>query len=134
MSKVTFGLTVAVALALAACDGSGRAPGDAVGAKVLRNLLESSGTGAKLVSVKKTDGREVKNGGGEAYEFLYEIEVQFPDGYQAKCAYEKERGACAYLGLDADQNFQKNELLKSEGTLHFVKTEKGWLAEDKNTY
>jgi hypothetical protein len=125
---------VVAALALSACDGAGRPPGDAVGTKVLRNLLETSVTGAKLLSVKKTDGREVKNSGGAAYEFLYEIEVQFPEGYQAKCAYEKERGACAYLGLDADQSFQKNELLKSEGTLHFVKTEKGWLGEDKNTY
>ena len=32
------------------------------------------------------------------------------------------------------QTFQKNEILKSEGSLHFSKTEKGWAAEDKNDY
>ena len=38
------------------------------------------------------------------------------------------------LGLAADQAFQKNEILRSEGSLHFSKSEKGWTGEDKNTY
>jgi len=64
----------------------------------------------------------------------YESEIQFPDGYEAKCAEEKERGPCALLGIAADQTFQKNEILKSEGSLHFSKTGKGWAARTKNDY
>lgn len=132
---IRLGAVALAAFLLTGCDGTGKAPGEAAGAKVLRNLLEAPGAGgARLVSVKKTEGREVKNGGGQAYEFLYEIEVAFPEGYEAKCASERERGVCAYLGLAADQTFRRNEMLKSEGTLHFVKTEKGWLGEDKNIY
>jgi len=135
MKKQRFRLVLAATatIALASCNGPST-PGDAVGAKVMRTLLDQSGAGAKLVSFKKTQGREVKNGGGEAYEFMYEAEIQFPQGYEAKCVDEKERGQCAYLGLDADQTFKKNEVLKTEGTLHFVKNAKGWLAEDKQEY
>lgn len=126
-------LATGVTLALASCNAGGP-PGDATGAKVLRNLLDQNGVGAKIVSFKKTLGREVKNGGGEAFEFMYEAEVQFPEGYEAKCADEKLRGKCAFLGLDADQTFKKDEVLRSDGTLHFFKNDKGWLAEDKNAY
>lgn len=129
---VRLSLVLASALALAACGD--HQPGDATGAKVLRNLLEKNGVAAKLVSFKKVQGREVKNSGGEAYELMYEAEVQFPEGFDAKCADERERGVCAFLGLDADQNFKKSEILRSEGTLHFVRKEKSWLAEDKNAY
>jgi len=129
---VRLSLVLASALALAGCGD--HQPGDATGAKVLRNLLEKNGVAAKLVSFKKVQGREVKNGGGEAYELMYEAEVQFPDGFDAKCADERERGVCAFLGLAADQNFKNSEILRSEGTLHFVKKEKNWLAEDKNAY
>ncbi len=126
-------LAALAALAVASCSGA-REPGDATGAKVLRNLLDKNAVGAKLVSFKKTNGRQVSNAGGDAYEFWYEAELQFPDGFEAKCADEKERGTCAFLGLGADQTFAKNEVLKSEGTLHFVKKGDGWLAEDKNSY
>ncbi len=122
------------ALALVACSGGSREPNDATGAKVLRNLLDKNAVSAKLVSFKKTNGKQVSNAGGDAYEFWYEAELQFPDGYEAKCADEKERGTCAFLGLGADQTFGKNEVLRSEGTLHFVKKADGWLAEDKNSY
>jgi hypothetical protein len=86
------------------------------------------------VSFKTVQGREVKNAGGEAYELMFEAEVQFPQPFEAKCTEEKVRGKCAFLGLDADQDFKANEVHKSEGTLHFVKTEKGWLAEDNAAY
>ncbi len=84
--------------------------------------------------LQKTQGREAHIGTQDVYEYWYESEIQFPDGYEAKCAEEKERGPCALLGIAADQSFQKNEILKSEGSLHFSKTEKGWAAEDKSDY
>jgi hypothetical protein len=130
------GLFVALAafgaLTLAGCGD--QIPGDATGAKVLRNLLDKHGVGAKLVSFKKTQGREVKRPDAQAYEFWYEAELQFPEDLDAKCQEEKERGKCAYLGLSSDQNFKKGEVLRSEGTLNFVKTEKGWVGEDSVAY
>jgi hypothetical protein len=126
-------LALAAVFALAACGGS-RELGDAAGARVLRNLFERSGVPAHIVSFKKTQGREAHIGSEDVYQYWYESEIQFPDGYDAKCANEKDRGPCALLGIAADQTFQKNEILKSEGSLHFSKTEKGWAAEDKNAY
>jgi hypothetical protein len=120
------------ALALAGCGD--KLPNDATGAKVLRNLLEKHGVGAKLVSFKKTNGRELKTPDADAYEYWYEAELQFPDDLDAKCADEKERGKCAYLGISSDQSFKKGEVFKSEGTLNFIKTEKGWMGEDKVAY
>jgi hypothetical protein len=131
MLKIT--LTVATAFALAACGGN-HEPGDAAGARVLRNLFEHLGVPANIVSFKKTQGRAAHIGAEDVYQYWYESEIQFPNGYEAKCADEKERGPCALLGITADQTFQKNEILKSEGSLHFSKTEKGWAAEDKNIY
>lgn len=131
MMKIT--LALATVFALAACSGS-REPGDAAGARVLRNLFERSGVPAHIVSFKKTQGREAHIGAQDVYEYWYESEIQFPDGYEAKCADEKERGPCALLGIAADQTFQKNEILKSEGSLHFSKSAKGWAAEDKGNY
>ncbi|WP_036290949.1 hypothetical protein [Methylosinus sp. PW1] len=123
-------LAGAAALALAACNGV-REPNDAVGAKVLRNLLSKQGVSGKLISFKKIDGRALKTPNAEAYELWYEAEVQFPEAYEADCA---DRSRCAYLGLTQSQSFQKGEVLKAEGTLHFVRAEKGWVAEDQNAY
>jgi hypothetical protein len=123
---------LSVALTLSACGE--HMPGDATGAKVLRSLLEKNGVDAKLVSFKKVQGREVKRENIDAYELMYEAEIQFPEGFEAKCADERERGKCAYLGLDDDRTFAKSEVHTSEGTLHFVKSEKGWMAEDNNAY
>ncbi len=123
---------LSVSLALSACGE--HMPGDATGAKVLRSLLEKNGVDAKLVSFKKVQGREVKRENIDAYELMYEAEIQFPAGFEAKCADERERGKCAFLGLDDDRTFAKSEVHTSEGTLHFVKSEKGWMAEDNNAY
>ncbi|CAJ0867236.1 hypothetical protein AMST5_01935 [freshwater sediment metagenome] len=123
---------LAAALTLAACGD--HQPGDATGAKVLRNILEKNGVDAKIVSFKKVNAREVKRDSINAFELMYEAEVQFPEGFEAKCREEKERGKCAFLGIDEDRTFAKSEVHTSEGTLHFVKTEKGWLAEDNNAY
>jgi hypothetical protein len=123
---------LAAALALTGCGD--HMPGDATGAKVLRNILEKSGVDAKIVSFKKVNAREVKRDKIEAFELLYEAEIQFPEGFEAKCHDERERGKCAFLGIDEDRTFAKSEVHTSEGTLHFVKTEKGWMAEDNNTY
>jgi hypothetical protein len=127
-----FMLVICASIALASCGD--HEPGDATGGKVLRNLLEGNGVAGKLVSFKKVQGREMKRGDVDAFELMYEAEIQFPEGLDAKCADEKERGKCAYLGLDVDQSFAKNEVLTSEGTLHFLKTEKGWMGEDKKAY
>jgi hypothetical protein len=128
--RLFFGLAAAVALT-----GCGdHMPGDATGAKVLRNILEKNGVDAKIVSFKKVNAREVKRDKIEAFELLYEAEIQFPEGFEAKCREERERGKCAFLGLDEDRTFAKAEVHTSEGTLHFVKTEKGWVAEDNNAY
>ncbi len=123
---------LAAALALAGCGD--HQPGDATGAKVLRNILQNSGVDAKIVSFKKVNAREVKRDNIQAFELMYEAEVQFPEGFEAKCRDERERGKCAFLGIDEDRTFAKSEVHTSEGTLHFVKTEKGWMAEDNNTY
>jgi hypothetical protein len=123
---------LAAVLALAGCGE--HLPGDATGAKVLRNILEKSGVDAKIVSFKKVNAREVKRDKIDAFELMYEAEVQFPEGFEAKCREERERGKCAFLGLDEDRTFAKSEVHTSEGTLHFVKTEKGWMAEDNNAY
>jgi hypothetical protein len=128
--RLFLGLTAA--LALAGCGD--HMPGDATGAKVLRNILEKNGVDAKIVSFKKVNTREVKRDKVEAFELLYEAEIQFPEGFEAKCQNEQERGKCAFLGIDEDRTFAKSEVHTSEGTLHFVKTEKGWLAEDNNAY
>ncbi|MCC3247253.1 hypothetical protein LG047_18345 [Methylocystis sp. WRRC1] len=125
-------LALAGALALAGCGD--HMPGDATGAKVLRNILEKNGVDAKIVSFKKVNAREVKRDNVDALELMYEAEVQFPEGFEAKCRDERERGKCAFLGIDEDRTFAKSEVHTSEGTLHFVKTEKGWLAEDNNAY
>jgi hypothetical protein len=125
-------LITASALALAGCGD--RAPNDATGAKVLRNLLDKHGVGAKVVSFKKTQGRELKTPETNAYEYWYEAELQFPEDMDAKCSDEKERGKCAYLGLSSDRSFKKGEVLTSEGTLNFIKTDKGWVGEDKVAY
>ncbi|AZG75870.1 hypothetical protein [Methylocystis rosea] len=123
---------VSIALTLSGCGD--HMPGDATGAKVLRNLLEKNRVDAKLVSFKKVQGREVKRENVDAYELMYEAEILFPEGFEAKCADERERGTCAFLGLDNDRTFTKAEVHTSEGTLHFVKSEKGWMAEDSNAY
>jgi hypothetical protein len=128
--RLFFGL--AAALALAGCGD--HQPGDATGAKVLRNILEKNGVDAKIVSFKKTNSREVKRDNINAFELQYEAEVLFPEGFEAKCRDEKDRGKCAFLGIDEDRTFAKSEVHTSEGTLHFVKTEKGWMAEDNNAY
>jgi hypothetical protein len=135
MNKPMMNMTLALAATflLAACGGD-HEPGDAAGARVLRNLFERSGVPANIVSFKKTQGRAAHIGAQDVYEYWYESEIQFPQGYEAKCANEKERGPCALLGIVADQTFQKNEILKSEGSLHFSKIEKGWAAEDKSAY
>lgn len=129
---IGFPLLVAACAALAGCGD--HMPGDATGAKVLRNLLEKSGVKAEIVSFKKTNGRDVKRQDVQAYELMYEAEIQFPEGLEAKCAEEKERGKCAFLGLDEDRKFAKSEVHTSEGTLHFVKTDKGWMGEDNGAY
>lgn len=136
MKKSVLGLSLALlsAAVLSACSGS-REPGDAAGAKVLRNLFERASVPAKIVSFKKTQGRAAHIGSDDVYEYWYESEVQFPEGYEAKCADEKERGLCALLGLVNDRTFVKNEILRSEGSLHFSKTQKGaWSAEDGKEY
>ncbi len=122
----------AAAIALAGC--ADHQPGDATGAKVLRNILEKNGVDAKIVSFKKVNAREVKRDKIQAFELMYEAEVQFPEGFEAKCHDERERGKCAFLGIDEDRTFAKSEVHTSEGTLHFLKTEKGWVAEDNNAY
>ncbi|QGM99263.1 hypothetical protein [Methylocystis parvus] len=123
---------LAAAIALTGCGA--HQPGDATGAKVLRNILEKNGVDAKIVSFKKVNAREVDREKVSAYELMYEAEIQFPEGFEAKCREEKERGKCAFLGIDEDRTFAKSEVHTSEGTLHFVKTEKGWMAEDNNVY
>lgn len=133
MRGLLLAVAAAAAIGLAGCNGH-REPSDAIGAKVLRNLLSKQGVGAKLISFKKVDGRDIKTPSTEAYELWYEAEVQFPEDYEAACADEKERGRCAYLGLVQDQSFKKGEVLKSEGTLHFVRSDKGWVGEDQNAY
>jgi len=133
-ARFTLSLAVVAAASLSACSGSGE-PNDAMGAKVMRNLLERAKVPAKLVSFKKTNGRGAHIGNTDVYEYWYEAEVQFPEGYEAKCSDEKERGPCNALGLATDRGFQKNEILRSEGTLHFSGTAKGgWIAEDGQTY
>lgn len=134
MSIRFFGAVAAVAASLVLGGCMDRQPGDATGGKVIRNLLEKSGVNATIVSFKKVQGREVKRDNIDAFELMYEAEIQFPDGFEAKCANEKERGQCAILGIDDDRNFAKGEVHNSEGTLHFVKTEKGWMGEDNNAY
>lgn len=133
MTSLLRAIAAVAALALAGCGGT-HEPNDAIGAKVLRNLLSKQGVGAKLISFKKTEGRDIKTPSTEAYELWYEAEVQFPEDYEASCANEKERGRCAYLGIAQDQSFKKGEVHKSEGTLHFVRSEKGWVGEDQNAY
>jgi len=132
--RFVIGLVAGAALALSLSACGEHMPGDATGAKVLRNLLEKNGVDAKLVSFKKVQGREAKRENIDAYELMYEAEIQFPEGFEANCADERERGKCAYLGLDNDRTFTKSEVHTSEGTLHFVKSEKGWMAEDNNAY
>ena len=126
--------TVALALMLLLSGCGDHLPGDATGAKVLRNILEKNGIQAKIVSFKKVQGREVKHDATNAFELMYEAEVQFPEGFDAKCREEKERGTCAFLGIGDDRTFAKSEIFNSEGTLHFVKSDKGWTAEDNNVY
>jgi hypothetical protein len=130
--KVRVALAVASLAMFSACSPS--EPNDAAGLKVLRNIFERAHIPANIVSFKKTMGRPATTRGGEVYEYWYESEVLFPDGFDAKCADEKERGVCALLGVASDQSFGKNEVLRSEGSLHFAKTEKGWVGEDQNAY
>ncbi len=132
INNARYVVAIAALLGLAGCGD--HQPGDATGAKVLSNIIQKNGLSAKIVSFKKVQGREVKHGNTEAYELMYEAEVQFPDGYEAKCHEEKERGICAFLGVNEDRTFAKSEVATSEGTLHFVKSDKGWVAEDNNAY
>jgi hypothetical protein len=127
-----FVLPLVAAVSLAGCGD--HLPGDATGAKVLGNILEKNGIGAKIVSFKKVQGREVKHDAVNAFELMYEAEVQFPEGFEAKCRDERDRGKCAFLGINEDRTFSKSEVLTSEGTLHFVKSDKGWIGEDNNSY
>jgi hypothetical protein len=133
--KLSYLSLIAAAAALtAACSGSAE-PNDAVGAKVLRNLFEKSHVLAKIASFKKTQGRAAHVGGGDVYEYWYESEIQFPEGFEAKCAQEKDRGTCALLGIASDQTIKPNEVVKSEGSLHFSKSAKGgWTGEDGVSY
>ena len=127
-----FLLALAATLSLAGCGD--HLPGDATGAKVLRNILEKNGVAAKIVSFKKVQGKELKRDALNAFELMYEAEIQFPEGFEAKCKEELERGKCAFMGIGEDRTFAKSEILTSEGTLHFVKSDKGWTAEDNNVY
>ena len=56
-----FLLALAATLSLAGCGD--HLPGDATGAKVLRNILEKNGVAAKIVSFKKN----ANQGGGEIF-------------------------------------------------------------------
>ncbi|KAF2992741.1 hypothetical protein OGR47_06775 [Methylocystis sp. MJC1] len=134
ITTYTFRLSIALAAALALAGCGDHQPGDATGAKVLRNILQKNGVDAKIVSFKKVNAREVNRDKVNAFELMYEAEVQFPEGFEAKCREERERGKCAFLGLDEDRTFAKAEVHTSEGTLHFLKTDKGWMAEDNNVY
>ena len=53
-------------IALAGCGD--HQPGDATGAKVLRNIFEKNGVDAKIVSFKKVNAREVKRDKIDAFE------------------------------------------------------------------
>jgi hypothetical protein len=132
IKNVRYLLAVAATIALAGCGD--HQPGDATGSMVLSNIIQKNGVGAKIVSFKKVQGREVKHGNTEAFELMYEAEIMFPEGYEAKCHDEKERGICAFLSVNEDRTFAKSEVTTSEGTLHFVKSDKGWVAEDNNAY
>jgi hypothetical protein len=127
---------VALVAALVSLSGCGQSePNDAAGLNVLRTMFERAHVPAKILSFKKTMGRAAKTPGGDVYEYWYESDIQFPEGFEARCAEEKERGgACSLLGVVSDQTFRKNEVLRSEGSLHFAKSEKGWVGEDNNTY
>ncbi|HYA81382.1 MAG TPA: hypothetical protein VED87_10665 [Methylocystis sp.] len=129
--KVRVALVAAV-VSLSGCGPS--EPNDAAGLNVLRTMFERAHVPVKILSFKKTMGRSAKTPSGDVYEYWYESDVQFPQGFEAKCADEKERGACALLGVVSDQTFGKNEVVRSEGSLHFAKSEKGWVGEDDNTY
>ena len=128
-----YALALMAALLLCGC-GADREPSDAVGAKVLRNLFERAKVPAQIVSFKKTQGRAAHVADADVYEYWYESEIQFPEGFDASCAHEKDRGPCALLGIASDQTFKKNEILRSEGSLHFTKSAKGWTGEDSNSY
>ncbi|HMK89888.1 MAG TPA: hypothetical protein VK446_09695 [Methylocystis sp.] len=131
-TKVKLAAAAAALAALAGC-GSGE-PNDAAGLSVLRNMLVQAQVPANVVSFRKTMGRAANTRDGDVYEYWYESDVQFPEGYEAKCAEEKERGACALLGVVADRTFKKNETVHSEGSLFFAKSDKGWVGEDKKAY
>lgn len=133
MRSLLLAVAAAATIALGGCGGV-REPNDAIGAKVLRNLLSKQGVGAKLVSFTTLQGRGVKTPGAEAYELWYAAEFQFPEDFQAHCVNEEKRGRCTYLGLIDDQSFKKGDMLKSEGTLHFVLSDKGWVGEDQIAY
>lgn len=124
---------LAAVIALAGCGDV--TPGEATGAKVLGNLLEKAGVKGEVASFKKTSGRYIARGEVEAYELLYQADIKFPNGLDEKCVDPHERGKCAFLGLDEDRKFAKSDsLITSEGALHFIKTEKGWVGEDNNAY
>jgi hypothetical protein len=134
MVRRKIALAALAAAFLAGCSSGNSEPNDAIGAKVLRNMFAHANVPANIVSFKKTMGRAAKVGSKEVYEYWYESEVQFPKGYDAKCAEEKERGACALLGILHDQSFKDNETVRSEGSLQFIKSEKGWTGEDGAAY
>ena len=66
IKNVRYLLAVAATIALAGCGD--HQPGDATGSKVLSNIIQKNGVGAKIVSFKKVQGREVKHGNTEAFE------------------------------------------------------------------
>jgi len=85
-----------------------------------------------IVSFKKTrDARRISE--RRTFTNIGTSRNQFPDGYDAKCAEEKERPLRAARNRRGS-DVPENEILKSEGSLHFSKTGKGWAAEDKNDY
>jgi hypothetical protein len=126
-------VATAAAIGLAGCTGD-REPSEAAGAKVLRNLLSKEGLAVKVTSFKTLKARGVKTQGAEAFEIWYAAEFEFPEPFEASCVNEVKRGRCTYLGLIDDKSFKKGEMHASEGTLHFVRSDKGWVGEDQNVY
>jgi len=117
-------------LLLTACGGD-REPTTPSAPKCCETCSNAPAFGQDRI-LQKTQGRAAHIGDSDVYDIGTNPKIQFPEGYEAKCAYEKERGACALLGLAADQAFQKERNPQKRGVAAFSKSERAGRAKTRH--
>ncbi len=91
----------------------------------LNQAQDGAGRKIKLIKFEKIDGRERVVGGYNAYEMLYRAKIEFLDKERIFRACE-QKGNWLPQATGWGKEYNKGEIIDVDGTLIFIKSEKGW--------